>query len=387
MDPPQDVSSTIGLDFAQAALVPLGQFLAPTAGAVSLPVARAAHMRAMAAGYTPRIDQLDPRPSWDELEPVRFRTAYRLARYVLQALGYLDSNHPIAFALEDKDFPDPSKPLRARKSPLPSATGLPGIRNFRHMVKVAELVPNDPEGPYLADTAAAWESAARALHIDQPTPWEDEKGLIGLVQDSTGRNIPHRVFLKILFHRAPTLDELITTEQDLLTALARTLMETNEDTLRLYLRRNLCRTEWEAYTLTQTAKVWASALRPIDLETERVLVLRSLETVRERAIALNDLSSAIQANHNIARITGMLVKPPGMDREEQFRSFDRFTKEQDEFYISENGEESEEEAPEVPQNGHNGRAVLLPSPPAHLDQVQQAEETSPPPKSRFLQED
>lgn len=284
--------------------------------------------RPLTAHQSPYYQPVDTRPTFDELEPKRIRAAWRIVRYILAALGRGEAYDPVGFVLSDPELQilrrDPFFPVSRTKQIRASVGTMPGLRAFEDIIRETPLVPPEPipGNQQIEACATAYSLAAEALGLDRQTASDENQGLIGLTPEATGTD-NFDEFLKVFYHRAPSLDEIILFEQSFLTQLARSLMEANEDDLRSYLRAELCATDFEAYSITQTAKHWAAALRPINLETERVMALRTLEAVRDRALRLNDLQAAISASREIARIVGLHETPAAGAKEQQFRDFDR----------------------------------------------------------------
>lgn len=312
----------------------------------------------------PRILSLPPETPLSTLENDRVRVAWRVLRWLLMALGYGEVNEPLATMLtspalldlirdQDTGMVDPYRPVPPEPLPKPSASGAPGIHVFRKRFSPAN--PMQParaaaRGPY----PSLFPPAPQVIHIDHPTPQAEvplddparataeawclavealqmrstpsggsEPGVQGLVP-ADGPEGASGGALVVAWECCPDLEEILAFEAEFLTAAADVLSDSNQDVLRRWIRSTLCATEWEAFSIVQTTVYWSAALRVIEPEAERVLMLRSLEQLRERATRANDFAAILAANRQIASILGLNDSQPGLSREQQFRNFDKF---------------------------------------------------------------
>lgn len=276
-----------------------------------------------------------PRPATEEEFHARaIFQGYRWLRWLLQGLGWAGPADPISFVTEvqahRQGSPYASKPHGMWRSPIArqvvhlGSSTLPGIYDLQRELAFSGSnglflqPPDDSDGSrrtardrnaFLGSLAAGID----ALGLQTSTADHCELGLDVIDPrrfgaDGTGWLSDEEYLL--FCSSFPTAQELLDHEQQLLTALAEALAETNEDQLRMFLRRRWQMGEFEAFSIAQTAKAWSASLRPIDVEIERRLALRRLEGASDRARIAGDHRGEIMASSQIARILGLAQDGP-----------------------------------------------------------------------------
>lgn len=289
--------------------------------------------RATVAGLVTSGPQPRP-PSEEELHSRAVFQTYRLCRWLVQGLGWSGPADPLSFVTEVQAHrpgsPYSTKPLGMWGSPvvkqpinLASST-LPGIYDLQRELSFSgsnglflQPPPFDPDSDRSRRDAQAFLGSIRAgidaLGLAHPTPDQMELGLHHIdprrFGDGSGWLTEPEEYepYAALF---PTPQEILDHEQRFLTALAEALTETTEDSLRMWLRSRWSCTEFEAFSIAQTAKGWSASLRPIDIEVERRQALRRLEGASDRARMAGDHRGEIMASSQISRILGLAQEGP-----------------------------------------------------------------------------
>lgn len=266
-------------------------------------------------------------PYTEEVETRATFLAYRLLRWLLIGLGWSNPADPLGFATEIRSQKAPSGPLGFWSEPLPrkalheAGTTQPGLYALQRALAQSpdglflqpppENAPEEHKLAFVESMIAGIDALKLGIHTEEDL----HLGLMHIDARVAGPAVyPHAngscpylddAIYTYILQNFPSPEKLLEFEQGFLTVLSETLADTNEDQLRMWVRQKWLTTDYEAFSLTQTAKRWAAALRPIELDIERSVLVRKLEQAGERARKALDHRAEIMASTQIARVLGL----------------------------------------------------------------------------------
>lgn len=276
----------------------------------------------LALGKPAVAEGSERRASDEEIHDRAVFLAYRWSKWLVQALGLASLAEPLSFVTEVKGLetsPEAvwgSKLLKAKAAAAVST--LPGRHRFLatfHGERKPGAWLQPPPYSKAADRIHFLEHISiciGALKFRKPTSDRVDLGIFHVDPATFGElgvqleQAEYEVFQETF----PDPDEILEYEQEFMTGLADALAKTTEDGLRSYLRGLWGMCEYEAFSMVQTAKGWAAAMRPIDVEVERRNQVRRLEAASVKAAFAGDHRAEIMASTQISRILGLAQNSP-----------------------------------------------------------------------------
>lgn len=289
---------------------------------------RTAFFRRAVARISSTRSRTDHVPTDEEVEARGLFLAYRLVRWLLQGLGWGGPAEPMSFVTEVQGHRQGAPFARQgmwhqpipKQVLAPASSTLPGLYELQLELDRASsdglfIQPPDPTTASESDQIAFTRSLVVGIEALELAARTVDQQALGLPCVDIREHLhPRRFFTEdayaALRARFPTPQQLLDFEQTFMTALAETLAEVSEDRLRMWIRDTWKMVDFEAFSLTQTAKAWAAAMRPIDMEVERRNALRRLEASLERARIVGDHRGEIMAQVQISRILGLAQQAP-----------------------------------------------------------------------------
>lgn len=293
------------------------------------------------AAFVDKIDLPLSTPTddtWEDLEPQRALLIYRALRHVALVSGLALVDEPLFFAKDRLIRNDPD--VDRWDALAVGATTAPGYELLRAILESdggafstqpPAIPPIDgipaQEPPLIARQARFWEllaASGRFLGFSQA-------GSLGLDVSAPEILSSHPETRRALYCHFPSDERLREVELNLMMELSLRLAGGSEDAIRGWLVKTLPCTQFEAFGLVQSARRWAAAMRPLDPDVERALVLRELDRATDDARLAGDHRAIIAATVARARVAGLLEHKDrkGSEFEEAMDRFREFVLEQE----------------------------------------------------------